>query len=109
MTIKEAILKSLEDLIIPVYNAEVYNHIVDKNYYEFLKGKTPASTISAKLGDFIRDGDSRVKRIKRSNGIYYYYLTKNEKEIDLELLNQNNEDIEEKEIPVEKESGFSIH
>ena len=27
MTIKEAILKSLEDLVIPVYNNEVYNHI----------------------------------------------------------------------------------
>ncbi|HJD86808.1 hypothetical protein OBK28_02845 [Empedobacter falsenii] len=106
MTIKEAILKSLEDLIIPVYNAEVYNHIVDKNYYEFLKGKTPASTISAKLGDFIRDGDSRVKRIKRSNGIYYYYLTKNEKEIDLELLNQNNEDIEEKEVQIVKSKVY---
>ncbi|MGV0946510.1 hypothetical protein ACTS91_02435 [Empedobacter falsenii] len=106
MTIKEAILKSLEDLIIPVYNTEVYNHIVNKNYYEFLNGKTPASTISAKLGDFIRDGDSRVKRIKRSNGIYYYYLTKNEKEIDLELLNQNNKDIEEKEVQIVKSKVY---
>ena len=42
MTIKEAILKSLEDLMVPVYNVEVLNHIVEKKYYEFLKGKTPA-------------------------------------------------------------------
>ncbi|MDH0673761.1 hypothetical protein N5D03_04290 [Empedobacter sp. GD03861] len=71
-----------------------------------MNGKTPASTISAKLGDFIRDGDSRVKRIKRSNGIYYYYLTKNEKEIDLELLNQNNKDIEEKEVQIVKSKVY---
>lgn len=91
MTIKEAILKSLEDLIIPVYNNEVYNHIVDKKYYEFLKGKTPTGTISAQLGEFIRNGDSRVKRIKKSNGTYYYYLTKNEQQIGIEILNDENE------------------
>lgn len=87
MTVKDAILKSLEDLVKPVYNVEVLNHIVEKNYYEFVKGKTPASTISAQLGDYIRSGDSRVKRIKKSNGIYYYYLTKNEQQIDVEILN----------------------
>ena len=87
MTIKEAILLSLDDLVYPAYNIEVYNHIVTKGYYEFLIGKTPASTISAQLGSFIRDGDSRVKRFKKANGIYYYYLTKNESQIDLEVLN----------------------
>lgn len=91
MTIKEAILKSLEDLVIPVYNNEVYNHIVNKKYYKFLKGKTPASTVSALLGDFIRNGDSRIKRIKKSNGIYYYYLTKNEPQIGIEILNDENQ------------------
>ncbi|BEV06362.1 hypothetical protein [Chryseobacterium gambrini] len=90
MTIKEAILKSLEDLIIPVYNIEVYNHIVEKNYYEFLKGKTPSSTISAQLGDFIRLGDSRVKRIKKTNGTYYYYLTKNEQQIEEYILDNES-------------------
>ncbi|MDN4015050.1 hypothetical protein QX233_21590 [Chryseobacterium gambrini] len=90
MTIKEAILKSLEDLIIPVYNIEVYNHIVEKNYYEFLKGKTPSSTISAQLGDFIRLGDSRVKRIKKTNGTYYYYLTKNEQQIEEYILDDES-------------------
>lgn len=90
MTVKEAILKSLEDLIIPVYNVEVYNHIVEKKYSEFLKGKTPGAKISAQLGDYIRSGDSRVKRIKKSNGIYYYYLTKNEQLIETEILNDEN-------------------
>ena len=87
MTVKEAILKSLEDLIVPVYNVEVLNHIIERKYYEFLKGKTPAATISAQLGDYIRSGDSRVKRIKKSNGVYYYYLTKNEQQIEVEILN----------------------
>jgi hypothetical protein len=39
MTIKEAILKSLEDLKVPVYNNEVLNHIIEKDYYKFTKGK----------------------------------------------------------------------
>lgn len=101
MTIKEAILKSLEDLVIPVYNNEVYNHIVDKKYYEFTKGKTPASTISAQLGEFIRNGDSRVKRIKKANATYYYYLTKNEQQIGIDILNDENEvDISKQEQPL---------
>ena len=86
MTIKESILKSLEDLQGLVNYMDIYNHIVEKNYYEFGTAKTPASTISAMVGDFIRNGDSRVKRIKQENGSYSYYLTKNEPDIDLEIL-----------------------
>ncbi|WDF46366.1 HTH domain-containing protein [Chryseobacterium sp. KACC 21268] len=91
MTIKEAILKSLEDLKVPVNNNEVLNHITSKTYYQFLKGKTPGATISAQLGEFIRNGDSRVKRIKKTNGSYNYYLTKNEQQIGIEILNDENE------------------
>jgi len=54
MTIKEAILKSLEDLQQPSSTDIVYTHIINKSYYNFLKGKTPKNTISAQLGDFIR-------------------------------------------------------
>ena len=39
---------------------EVHDHIIKTNYYDFKDAKTPASTISALLGDFIRLGDSRV-------------------------------------------------
>ena len=91
MTIKEAILKSLEDLKVPVYNNEVLNHIIEKDYYKFTKGKTPGATISAQLGDFIRNGDVRVKRIKKSNGIYFYYLTKNEQNIGVEIIETDND------------------
>jgi hypothetical protein len=43
----------------------VLNHINEKNYYDFGVAKTPGSTISAILGDFIRNG-VRVKRIKQN-------------------------------------------
>jgi hypothetical protein len=63
---------------------EVHDHIIKTNYYDFKDAKTPASTISALLGDFIRLGDSRVKRIKGKSGTFSYYLTKYEKDIDIE-------------------------
>ena len=86
MTIKEAILKSLDEINSLTNYMDVYNHIVKRNYYEFGSGKTPASTISALLGDFIRNGDTRVKRIKQDGGTYSYYLTKNEQNIGIEIL-----------------------
>jgi hypothetical protein len=71
MTIKEAILKSLDDLKNKVNNSEIYEHIIRQDYYSFGNAKTPKSTISAQLGDFIRKNDSRVKRIKGKSGIFY--------------------------------------
>jgi len=86
MTIKEAILKTLDELNGLTNYMEVYNHIVEKEYYDFKDAKTPASTISALLGDFIRNGDTRVKRIKETGGTYSYYLTKNESNIGIDTL-----------------------
>ncbi|SFC93286.1 hypothetical protein SAMN04487907_11612 [Zunongwangia mangrovi] len=86
MTIKEAVLKSLDDLNKLANYLDVHDNIISKGYYDFKKAKTPPATISAQLGEFIRNGDSRVKRIKQDNGSYSYYLTKNESNIDLEIL-----------------------
>lgn len=86
MTIKEAIIKSLEDIKTGCGSYEVYRHIIQNQYYTFCKGKTPASTVSALLGDFIRNGDSRIKRIKGSDGMFMYYLTKNEKLIETQSI-----------------------
>jgi len=86
MTLKEAVLKSLEDINDITNYLTVCNHIVDKNYYDFGNSKTPSATVSAVLGDFIRNGDTRVKRIKQSGGTYSYYLTKNEQNIAIEVL-----------------------
>lgn len=86
MTIKEAVLKSLDDINKLTNYMEVYNHIVAKKYYDFGLTKRPTATVSATLGDFIRNGDTRVKRIKQSGGTYSYYLTKNEHEIGIDIL-----------------------
>ncbi len=84
MTIKEAIILSLEELNKSSNNNEVCNHIIAKNYYDFSNSKTPAGTVSAILGDFIRNQDARFKRIKESNGQFYYYLRKNEANLETE-------------------------
>jgi hypothetical protein len=86
MTLKEAVLLSLNDINEITNYLAVQNKIVEKNYYDFGQAKTPGATISAVLGDFIRNGDTRVKRIKHDNGTYWYYLTKNEENIGVEVL-----------------------
>lgn len=91
MTLKEAVLKSLEEINELTNYLEVYNHIVEKKYYDFGTAKTPGSTVSALLGDFIRNGDSRVKRIKQQGGTYSYYLTRNEQNISIDVLSGETE------------------
>jgi len=91
MTIKEAILKSLEDIGVLTNYMEVHDHIIKNGYYNFGTAKTPAATISALLGDFIRNGDARVKRVKQEGGSYAYYLTKNEQDIGVETLSTTSE------------------
>jgi len=70
MTLKEAVLKSLEDMNNITHYLAVLSHINDKNFYHFGGAKTPGSTVSAALCDYIRNGDSRVQ-----DGGTYYYLT----------------------------------
>lgn len=88
MTIKEAILKSLEDIQKPATYLEIYRHIMEKNYYPHFENKdTPANTVSAQLGEFIRKSDTRVKRIKLPSGTLGYYLTKLEQNIGIDNIN----------------------
>lgn len=86
MTLKEAILKSLEDIEGLINYKDVYYNIINKRYYDFKDAKTPSDTVSAMLGDFIRSGDSRVKRTKREGKIFLYYLAKNEHKIGCEVI-----------------------
>ena len=89
MTIKEAVIQTLDDIKGVANYQEIYKHIVAKGYYIFNKdAKTPDSTVSALLGDFIRNGDSRVKRVKRAGGTYVYFLTKHEQSIGADTLTQ---------------------
>jgi hypothetical protein len=80
MTLTEAILKSLEEFKKPVSANEIGVAILQKKYWD-TAGATPLATIQSRLGDFIRNNDSRVKRMKE-NGVYFYYLTKNEQIIE---------------------------
>jgi len=106
MTIKEAILKSLDDINGLTNYMEVHDHIIENGYYDFGKAKTPPATISALLGDFIRNGDTRVKRIKQENGSYAYYLTKNEQDIGIEILSGSTETTSVK-IPKVKAKSYN--
>jgi hypothetical protein len=106
MTIKESILKSLDDINGLTNYLEVFNHIVAKKYYDFGTAKTPASTISALLGDFIRTGDTRVKRIKQEGGTYSYYLTKNEQNIGIDILSGATESVTTTTVKVDKSKTY---
>lgn len=87
MTIKEAILKSLDEIQKPIDSYSLCDYIISKGYAEF-KGKTPHSTVSANLSGFIYKNDKRIKRIKEKNKIYYlYYLSKYEDKVVDETAN----------------------
>ncbi len=90
MTIKEAVLKSLEDLGGGVSSNDLCKHIINNNYYNFRDSKTPPATLATVCGDFIRNGDARVKRIKEGSS-YLYYLPKNEQDISVDTLTQPTE------------------
>ncbi len=51
MTIKEAILKSLEEIGGLTNYTEVCSHIISKGYYDFKDAKTPTATVSALFED----------------------------------------------------------
>jgi hypothetical protein len=106
MTLKEAVIKSLEDIGGLTNYSEVLNHIVGQKYFDFGAGKTPGSTVSASLGDFIRNGDTRVKRIKQDGGTYSYYLTKNEQNIGIDILSGATETEVTKVVRVDKTKTY---
>ena len=92
MTIKEAIIKVLEEQKRALTYLEVHDKIVEHNYVDWSNAKTPADTTAAQLGSFIRKNDTRVKRIKGKKG-FEYYLSKYEDDINL------NEIIESVPVP----------
>jgi uncharacterized protein len=103
MTLKEAILKSLEDIGVITNYSEVYNFIVKHKYYDFGESKHPTNTVSASLGNFVKTGDIRVKRISMPGGNYSYYLTKNEDGINLESFTA---DVDNQPKKIEKVKHF---
>lgn len=83
-SIKDAILKSLEELKNPSTHREVYRKIVEQNHCDFADGKTLEAMVASQLSKFIRSGDTRVKRIKidKQNR---YFLSKLESDINFEI------------------------
>ncbi len=90
MTIKEAILKVLEEQKTTLTYLEVLEKINENNYIDWGNSKTPSDTIGAQLGRFIRKNDTRVKRIKGKKG-YEYYLSKYEDELNLSEIVENGQ------------------
>lgn len=86
MTIKESILKSLDDLKSMVTAQEIYQHIIDKKYYEF-GAKNPTHIVYGEIRELRINGDTRIKRIKFSGKSYKYYLAKYENDLNLEEIN----------------------
>ena len=92
MTLKEAIIRSLEDIQVLTNYREITEHIKSKGYYDFGDTKFPPGTVSSVLGGFMRVGDARVKRVSRA-GACYYYLAKNEHLIDLDSFEEIEDDL----------------
>lgn len=91
MTIREAVLKVLEERKCSLTYSEVYDQIIESNYYTWGSAKTPKDTISAQLGYFITKNDKRVKRVKGKSG-FEYYLSKYENELNLaDIVIKKNE------------------
>ncbi|MDI9357364.1 MAG: hypothetical protein QM528_00275 [Phycisphaerales bacterium] len=77
-TLTDAIIEGLENFKIPVDFKQICTFIQEQKLYDFQNAETPMNSVSSRLGNFIRSGDSRVKRMESSEGKYVYYLAKNE-------------------------------
>ena len=106
MTLKEAVLKSLEDLNIPSIYMEIYNHIIERKYFDFGNSKTPYLSVSGVLTGFIQNSDTRIKRIKQDSGTYSYYLTKNEQSFEIEILSDETETQISKQLKSNKSKTY---
>lgn len=74
MQLKEAILKSLEEINSPATHRQIYYYIIENNYYDFIDSKTPEASVSSALGDFIRLNNLNIKRIKTKSNRFLYSL-----------------------------------
>jgi hypothetical protein len=113
MTINEAVLTSMEEIGGLVTSRQIFQHIIEKSYYDTSRWTTatPASIVAAYMGNFIRDNDSRVKRIKKDNS-YLYYLTKNEQDIDMDNVSIKPDSIaasEKKSSKIESYKERDLH
>lgn len=68
MTIKDAVLKSLEDFPQGATIREIFDNIIEKNIFSFNpEAKTPLASTSAILYVMCKEGDPRIMKIKDAN------------------------------------------
>lgn len=72
MTIKDAILKTLNDLKSTLDYKDILSHIQTNNYYDFENDINAKGTIASVLTDLIQDGDPRVQRMKGEHTYLYF-------------------------------------
>lgn len=75
MGLKEIIVKSLEEIKSPANHRMLCRFIIDHKYHNFYQSKTPEATVSALLGDLIREKHPNIKRIENGNHSYLYVYT----------------------------------
>lgn len=77
-TLNNAIIKSLDELNIASTSKQVCQHIILNNYYDFQDAKTPCSTVSALLGNFVRANQNNVKRKYIDKTLFYFIENTND-------------------------------
>lgn len=109
MTLKEAVLRSLDEIKEITNYSAVYDNIIKRQYYDFGTSKTPKSTVSANLSSFIKNGDARVKRIVTQSYNCFYYLTKYEDTVNLDAFTSKIEDEPRKPGKVKSYEERDLH
>jgi len=74
MTIKQAILKSFNDLNTPLNNKMLYKHIINNGYFVFPGITKPLITISYTLNRLYGSGNGTISREKAPTGKGYLYF-----------------------------------
>jgi hypothetical protein len=85
MTIKEAILKSLEEINALTNYMEIYNHIVKNNYYG-CSGKNSSINSFCFTWRLHAIMETRVKRIKQDSWNLFLLFNQNRQNIGIEVL-----------------------
>ena len=102
MKAKDVLIDILNKSNIPLSAQEIWKQ--NKNLLQaFYQGKTPESTLQSRLGDFIRENDTRVSR-HQDGSVYKYYSTLNK--------NRNNEDTKNTDHPIKENKSYvekSLH
>ena len=81
MKLKDAIVKSLEEMGKITNLAEITNHITEKYYHDFAYTERPRANVSSALGNFKRSGDKRVLELHFIKNNYLYYLSKDKEKL----------------------------